>query len=197
MPASEYTGSLPDNNPYEEGLNGQITFPYELDRLANTGERTDYSLLMTTPYGNTYTKDFAIQAMVNEEMGQRGVTDWMNVGFNVTRYLSERYSTWSMEMQDTYLRLDRDIAHLLEFLDDHVGLENVLVYLTADNALADDPRFLEEHRIPSGYFNYHSNISLLKSYLNAVYGQGDWVRFYYAQQIYLNHQLIEDSRLSL
>ena len=197
LPVSDYEESLPDNNPYEEGLNGQITFPYELDRLANTADRTDYSLLMSTPYGNTYTKDFAIQAMVNEELGKRGVTDWMNVGFNVTRYLSERYSTWSMEMQDTYLRLDRDIAHLLEFLDDHVGLENVLVYLTADNALADDPRFLEEHRIPSGYFNYHSNISLLKSYLNAVYGQGDWVRFYYAQQIYLNHQLIEDSRLSL
>jgi hypothetical protein len=73
----------------------------------------------------------------------------------------------------------------------------VLVYLTAENAQAVDPRYLSEHRIPSGFFNYRTGISLLKSYLNAIYGQGDWVTFYYAQQIYLNHQLIEDSRLSL
>jgi len=86
---------------------------------------------------------------------------------------------------------------LLEFLDNELGLENVLIYLTAENALADDPRYLAESRIPSGFFNYRTSISLLKSYLNALYGQGDWVKLYYAQQIYLNHQLIEDSRLSL
>ena len=96
-----------------------------------------------------------------------------------------------------YIRLDQDLAHLLTFLDDYIGLENTLIYLTADHALADDPRMLEQHRIPSGFFNYHSNISLLKSYLNAVYGQGNWVTLYYANQIYLNHELIEDAGLSL
>jgi hypothetical protein len=152
---------------------------------------------MATPWGNTYTKDMAIAAIVNEELGQRGVSDWIHIGFNATKYLSDFYSTWSVEMQDTYLRLDKDIEHLLGFLDDQLGLENVLIYVTAENALADDPRYLEESRIPSGFFNYRTSISLLKSYLNAIYGQGDWVTFYYAQQIYLNHQLIEDSRLSL
>ena len=154
-------------------------------------------MLMTTPWGNTYTKDMAIAAIVNEELGQREVTDMIHIGFNATQYLADHYTTWSVEMQDTYLRLDQDMAHLLEFLDSELGLENVLVYLTAENALAVDPRYLAEYRIPSGFFNYRTSISLLKSYLNAIYGQGDWVTFYYAQQIYLNHQLIEDSRLSL
>jgi hypothetical protein len=121
----------------------------------------------------------------------------IHVGFNATKYLAQRYSTWSVEIQDAYMRLDQDVAHLLSFLDEHLGLENVLVYLTAENALAVDPRYLSEFRIPSGFFNYRTSISLLKSYLNAIYGRGDWVTFYYAQQIYLNHQLIEDSRLSL
>jgi len=76
-------------------------------------------------------------------------------------------------------------------------MENVLVYLTAENALAVDPNYLSESRIPSGFFNYRTSISLLKSYLNAIYGRGDWVSFYYAQQIYLNQQLIEDSNLTL
>lgn len=198
LPISEYSESMLDNNPYETGFDGQITYPYDLARIStkNRSEK-DYSLLMSTPWGNTYTKDLAIAAIVNEELGQRGVSDIIHIGFNATKYLANNFSTWSMEMQDTYLRLDQDIAHLLEFLDDQLGLENVVVYLTAENALADDPRALEESRIPSGFFNYRTSISLLKSYLNAIYGQGDWVTFYYAQQIYLNHQLIEDSRLSL
>ncbi|MEN8203755.1 MAG: alkaline phosphatase family protein [Bacteroidota bacterium] len=197
-PISEYSESMLDNNPYEIGFDEQITFPYDLARIsgASRGE-PDYTTLLSTPWGNTYTKDLAIAAIVNEELGKGEATDMIHIGFNATKYLAQRYSTWSVEIQDAYLRLDRDIAHLLTFLEDQLGLENVLVYLTAENALAVDPRYLSEYRIPSGFFNYRTSISLLKSYLNAIYGRGDWVTFYYAQQIYLNHQLIEDSRLSL
>jgi len=197
-PISEYTESMLDNNPYEIGFDEQITFPYDLARIsgANIGE-TNYTTLLSTPWGNTYTKDMAIAAIVNEELGKGEATDMIHIGFNAIKYLAQRYSTWSVEIQDAYLRLDQDIAHLLTFLDEHLGLENVLVYVTAENALAVDPRYLSEYRIPSGFFNYRTSVSLLKSYLNAIYGRGDWVTFYYAQQIYLNHQLIEDARLSL
>jgi len=197
-PIAEYEESMLDNNPFETGFNGQITFPYDLQKISRTGrEEKDYSVLMTTPWGNTFTKDMAIAAIVNEELGQRGATDIIHIGFNATKYLADHFSTWSVETQDTYLRLDQDLEHLLTFLDEQLGMENVLVYLTAENAMAVDPRYLSESRIPSGYFNYRTSVSLLKSYLNAIYGRGEWVSFYYAQQIYLNHQLIEDSNLSL
>lgn len=197
-PISDYKESVLDNNELEEGIQGQNTFPYNLaDISMRDGGDRDYRILMATPWGNTFTKDMAIAAIVNEELGKGEATDLIHIGFNSTRYLADHYTTWSVEMEDTYLRLDRDLAHLLEFLDSELGLENVLVYLTAENALAVDPRYLSEHRIPSGYFNHRTSISLLRSYLNAVYGQGDWVTFYHAHHIYLNHQLIEDSRLSL
>jgi hypothetical protein len=197
-PIAEYEESMLDNNPFETGFNGQITFPYDLQKISRTGrEEKNYSVLMTTPWGNTFTKDMAIAAIVNEELGQRGATDIIHIGFNATKYLADHFSTWSVETQDTYLRLDQDLEHLLSFLDEQLGMENVLVYLTAENAMAVDPRYLSESRIPSGYFNYRTSVSLLKSYLNAIYGRGEWVSFYYAQQIYLNHQLIEDSNLSL
>ena len=198
LPIGEYSESMLDNNEYETGFSGQITFPYDLDKLSSKNRRErDYSMLMATPWGNTFTKDMAIAAIVNEELGKREATDMIHIGFNATEYLADKFSTWSVEMQDMYLRLDRDLEHLLHFLDDELGLENVLVYLTAENALAVDPRYLAGHRIPSGFFNYRTGVSLLRSYLNAVYGQGDWVTFYHAQQIYLNHELIEDSRLTL
>ena len=197
-PIAEYEESMLDNNAYETGFNGQITFPYDLQKISSAGrDSKDYRILMSTPWGNTYTKDMAIAAIVNEELGQHEVTDMIHIGFNTTKYLANFYSTWSVETQDTYLRLDQDIAHLLEFLDEQLGLENVLVYVTAENALAVDPNYLAESRIPSGFFNYRTSVSLLKSYLNAIYGRGEWVTFYYAQQIYLNHQLIQDSNLSL
>ena len=197
-PISEYTESMLDNNDYELGFDDQITFPYDLARISGVASgEPNYTTLLSTPWGNTYTKDMAIAAIVNEELGMGETTDMIHIGFNATKYLAQRYSTWSVEIQDAYLRLDQDIAHLLTFLDEYLGLENVLVYVTAENALAVDPRYLAEYRIPSGFFNYRTSISLLKSYLNAIYGRGDWVTFYYAQQIYLNHQLIEDSRLSL
>jgi len=197
-PIAEYEESMLDNNHFETGFNGQITFPYDLEKISRTGrDEKNYSVLMTTPWGNTFTKDMAIAAIVNEELGQRGATDIIHIGFNATKYLADHFSTWSVETQDTYLRLDQDLEHLLTFLDEQLGMENVLVYLTAENAMAVDPRYLSESRIPSGYFNYRTSVSLLKSYLNAIYGRGEWVSFYYAQQIYLNHQLIEDSNLSL
>ena len=36
-----------------------------------------------------------------------------------------------------------------------------------------------------------------KSYMNALYGKGDWIKGYYAQQIFLNHDLIENAKLNL
>jgi arylsulfatase A-like enzyme len=100
-------------------------------------------------------------------------------------------------MEDMYLRLDQDIEHFLTFIDQELGLKNVLIYVTADNAAANAPSFMLEKRMPGGYFNYNSAISLLKTYLNVIYGTGDWVSFYYAQQIFLNRELIEDSKLSI
>jgi len=98
LPIAEYGESMLDNNPHETGFDGQITFPYDLERLSTIDKNsTDYSVLMYTPWGNTHTKDMAIAAMVNEELGQRGVTDWIHIGFNSTKYLAEKYSTWSVE----------------------------------------------------------------------------------------------------
>ncbi len=196
-PIAEYSESMLDNNEYETGFRGQITFPYDLDRLSTSSEGRDYSMLMTTPWGNTFTKDMAIAAIANEELGKRDVSDIIHISFNATNQLANYFTTWSVEMEDAYLRLDQDLAHLLDFLDSELGLENVLVYLTAENALAVDPRYLSDYRIPAGFFNYRTSVSLLRSYMNAVYGQGDWVTFYHAHQIYLNHQLIEDSGLTL
>ncbi len=198
LPISSYTESLADDNKYETGFSGKKTFPYDLNKmsLVKKGQR-NFDILKYTPYGNSLTKDFAISTIVNEELGQDQNTDWLQVGFSATGYMGDKFSSNSTEIEDAYLRLDKDIEHFLNFLNEQLGMKNVLIYLTADNAMADDPAFLSDQGQPTGYFNYNSAMSLLGTYLNLIYGKGDWIKFYYAQQIYLNRDLIENSKLSL
>jgi arylsulfatase A-like enzyme len=72
-----------------------------------------------------------------------------------------------------------------------------MIFCTSDHGVAQVPTYLNDSRIPAGYFNQTGAISLLKSALNNTYGRGDWVKAYHAQQIYLNRILIEDSKISL
>ncbi|MCB8994460.1 MAG: alkaline phosphatase family protein [Bacteroidales bacterium] len=197
-PLETYTESMPDDNKYESGFSGKKTFPYDLNKMSLIKKnQRNYDLLRYTPYGNSLTKDFAIASIVNEGLGTGASTDWLQLGFSASGYMGSKFSSASVEIEDTYLRLDKDLEHFLNFVDQQIGMKNVLIYLTSDNAMADDPAFLTDQGMPSGYFNYNSAMSLLGTYLNLIYGKGDWVKFYYAQQIYLNRDLIENSKLSL
>jgi len=152
--------------------------------------------LKYTPFGNVLTRDFATAIIVNEELGQDEYPDYLSIGFSANEYIGKQFGANSVEVQDAMLRLDREIALLLEFIDRYVGMHNTLVILTSDHGLAYTPDYLEASKIPSGEFSPNSSLHLLGSYLNAIYGQGDWVKYYYGQQIYLNHELIETSGIS-
>ncbi len=198
LPMENYTESLPDDNKYETGFKGQVTFPYILEDLSEIKKnKLDYSLLDKTPFGNTCTKDFASTLIVNEELGKDDITDVITICFTAMENIGSLFGPNSVEVEDAFLRLDKEIAHFLAFLDDQVGKENALVYVTSDHGVAQIPSYLSDNKIPAGYFNQNGALSLLTSALNNTYGKGDWIRAYHAQQVYLNHTLIEDSRLSL
>lgn len=170
-------------------------FIYDLKRMRRRSD--DFGLLRSTPYGNTLTKDFALTLITSEQLGKRGDTDMLVIGFSATAEIGSRYGTFSAELQDAYLRLDRDIAHLLEFLDENNGKGNVLVFLTSDQAVTYPASYNHSARIPGGTFSPGMAMALLRSYLNVSYGQSDWVNYYNAGMVYLNHDLIEDSNISL
>ena len=197
-PLENYDESLQFNDKYESGLNNKKAFPYELEKLQKKYDsQNKYELLEIVPFGNNYTKDFAIATIVNEQLGADVYTDFLSVSFSSNAAISKRFGPTSIELQDTYLRLDKDLAHFLSFVDETIGKENVLIYLTSPNGVSHIPEYLLDSKIPGGYFNAYAAISLLKSYLNVVYGEGEWVTFYHANQIYLDRQLIEDSKYSL
>lgn len=198
QPVGTYTESLPDNNIYEQGIKKQTTFPYDLKKLNRKGwGNSEYGILEYIPYGDNLAKDFALSLIVNENLGQDDITDFLSLNLTSLQRLGSLYGPTSVEVQETLLHFDKEIAHLLEFINDQIGKENVLVLLTSDHGVAYSPDYLQDNKMAAGYFKENSAITLLKSYMNAVYGQGDWIKLYNQQQIYLNRTLIEDAQLQL
>lgn len=197
---SAYSDCLPDSADAEIGFEGIRWFPYDLKKISQKGflnARRDYSLLRETPFGNTFTTDFALRLINEEKLGKDDVTDFLSVSYAATDYIGHRFGPSSVEMADAIFRLDADISRLLKHLNDSIGKRNILVYFTSAHGVSEIPAVLEKNRIPAGYFRQNQAIQLLKSYLNALYGQGDWVKGYFENQIYLNRVLIEDARIPL
>jgi predicted AlkP superfamily pyrophosphatase or phosphodiesterase len=197
-----YLQCLPDSNGYESGFNGVNYFPYDLKKMSTVGtgilnKKRDYSLLRETPVGNSFTNEFALRLIKEEGMGSDDITDFLSINYSATDYIGHRFGPSSVEMADALFRLDKDIEALLNYVNDNIGKKNVLIYFTAAHGISEIPAVLEKNKIPSGYFQRNQAIMLLKSYLNAVYGEGDWVKGYYENQIFLNRTLIEDSKIPL
>ena len=201
-PVETYTESRNDSSKYESGFGkGKTTFPYVFyeakGKLSFKKDEINYKLLRPTPFANNLTTDFAIAALTNENMGKDEHPDFLAVTYSASDYLGHKFGPNSVEIEDLYLRLDKNIALLLEYVNTTYGKENVLIFLTSNHGVSDNPSYLKDNKIPAGFFKYHYSIALLKSYLNALYGEGEWVQEYLNQQIYLNRRLLEDAKLSL
>jgi predicted AlkP superfamily pyrophosphatase or phosphodiesterase len=150
-PIGTYTQSSEDDKTYEANLLGtkSHTFPYQLSSIT----KEKYSAFKFTPYAATFTFDFAKDAIVNEKLGTRNVTDFLALSISSTDYMGHTFGPNSIEAEDTYLRLDKDIADFLNYLDTKMGKDNYLVFLSADHGVAHIPDYLKEHKIPAGVFS--------------------------------------------
>jgi len=107
--------------------------------------------LTLSPPGDKLVLDFAKQALLEEQLGQDALTDYLSVSFSSTDYVGHVFGPSSLEAEDNILRLDRTLAELFAFVDKEVGLENTLIVLSADHGGPDTPGYLQSLKIPAGY----------------------------------------------
>jgi predicted AlkP superfamily pyrophosphatase or phosphodiesterase len=145
LPEFKYTASTIDNKPYEKAIKGEetVTFPHKLYTIT----KDKFEAFKTTPFASTFTFDFAKAAIENESLGKNTVPDFLAISISSTDYIGHSFGPNSMEAEDAYLRLDKDIADFLLYLDTEVGKGNYLFFLTADHGAAHVPAFLNEHNI--------------------------------------------------
>ncbi|MEX2335796.1 MAG: alkaline phosphatase PafA [Fulvivirga sp.] len=189
---STYKASGPDASPYEGAASGaEAVFPYDLSE-----PESNYGRLPSTPFGNDILVDLALATLEGEKLGIGEETDFLSVSFSSTDYIGHKFGPQAVELEDTYLRLDKNIATLINALDKQVGKGNYLVFLTADHAVAEVPQFLMDNKVPAGYFRVNLRNELTKA-LNERYGEGDWIENTSNFQVFFNHETIRAKKLLL
>ncbi|MGB4742089.1 MAG: alkaline phosphatase PafA [Flavobacteriaceae bacterium] len=193
---SLYEESGSDLSDYEQGFNGKSTseFPYDLKALMELNE--GYDIIKSTPFGNTMITDFALSAIEAESLGVDDYTDFLTVSYSSTDYIGHNFGINSVELQDTYLRLDLEVERLLNYLDAKVGAGNYTLFLTSDHGAVDVPSFLTDVHIPSGYVPKNSFASLYTN-LKKKYGVSDLIMKISNDQVFLNQERITALKVNL
>ena len=169
-------------------------FRYNFSR----SDRDVYKLFKSSPFVNREITDLAVNYLTELQLGKSGEsTDMLGLAYTLAPYPASLSSDPEFELEDAYLRLDRDLQRLLSAIDSSIGLENALVYLTSTGYYTETHRPDVALRLPTGNFSVKRALSLLNSYLSAKYGNDPYVSHYYSGNIFLNRNLIEEKGLDL
>jgi predicted AlkP superfamily pyrophosphatase or phosphodiesterase len=192
-----YLESGADDNPYEGAFSGETApvFPHDLPALWEANGQFD--ILRGTAYGNSLTTDFALAALEGEGLGKDQITDFLAVSYSSTDYVGHQFGVNSKEVQDTYLRLDQDLARLFKELDKKVGVGEYLVFLTSDHGAVDVPAYLKDQKLPAGYMDSQGMSTKFREFMSYTYGDANLVRNYSNAQFFLDHDVIRSLDLEL
>ncbi len=198
LPREKYTASTSDDQAYEIPFKGEEKpiFPHD---IKNIRKNYDYRLLNSTPSGNTFTTDFAIALLENEKLGKNSTNaiDFLALSYSSTDYIGHQFGPNSMEIEDTYIRFDKEIKRLFDYIDQHIGMENTLIFLTADHAAMYSIGYLKSQRIPAGFFDEVTFKKDLNTFLSSQYAIENATLEVINTQIYLNKKAFTEKKIEL
>lgn len=190
-PLDTYAQSIADDNRYEATFRGEEN-PVFPKKLASLVEDNGLGMIRTTPFGNTLTLDLARAAIQQERMGNNpgGFTDFLCVSLSSTDYIGHQFSVNSVEIEDTYLRLDQELAAFFAYLDEQVGEGEYTLFITADHGASHNPLFFMDQRGNAGYFDERNTLTGVNQLLAERYGQPKIVTSLMNYQVHLNYETI-------
>lgn len=141
--------------------------------------------------------DLTLQCVSNNGLGYDRVTDLLCLTYYAGTYDHKPMSECQLELQDTYVRIDRELSRLIKTLEKRLGAEHLLFVLTSTGYSDEESSNYDKYRIPSGTFYIDRTANLLNMYFGAIWGQGRYVETCFSNQIFLNHKLLESKRISL
>jgi predicted AlkP superfamily pyrophosphatase or phosphodiesterase len=188
-PINTYTQSTSDDKVYEsKGLG--TGFPYDLKKFIGK----NYSAVLSTPHGNTMTVEMAKAAIDGEKLGADAITDFLALSFSSTDYIGHGFGPNSIEQEDDFLRLDKELGDLLDYLDNKIGKGQYTTFLSADHGVAHVIGFMKENKIPAGGFVQGAAMTQLNQELKDKFGHDKLVVSMSNYQVALNHPLINSER---
>lgn len=187
LPLDEgYAASIADDNPYE--FRFSRTFPHNLPAMK---EQRGRQVMQFAPAGDVFTATFARAAIEGAELGTDEHTDLLAISFSSPDYIGHAYAPASVEVKDTYLRLDRELGEFLDYLDERIGLDQVLVFLTADHGAAHNPRYVDDLGFPASYYRESRISEQLSSWMEARFG-ADLLSNFSNNQVFLDRDQLAE-----
>jgi len=147
-----------------------------------------FKLMRNTPFGNSLTFEFAKAAIEGDTLGNRGVTDFLAVSFSPTDGVGHQFGPNSVEVEDMYLRFDKEMASFIQYLDTKVGKGNYLLFLSADHGAAHAADFSKFHKIPSESMFEENITKKLDTFLLSKYNSKTLTRAFINHQIFFNEE---------
>jgi predicted AlkP superfamily pyrophosphatase or phosphodiesterase len=192
-PINTYVQSTADEKPYEGKSFGadQKGFPYDLKKYINKS----FGIVSSTPYGNTLTIEMAKAAIENEKLGADAITDLLAVSFSTPDYIGHAFGPNSIEVEDNYLRLDKEMGEFFTYLDNKIGKGQYLVFLSADHGVAHVPGFSKENKLPGDVIADERWGKEMAAGLKEKFGAEKLIVSTYNYQIHLNHKIIDSMKL--
>ncbi|MCB0479654.1 MAG: alkaline phosphatase family protein, partial [Crocinitomicaceae bacterium] len=195
-PIDTYKKGRTDDNNFEVALNhGKPVFPYNMKELSK--DKNLYELFSFTPWANQFLLNFAMEAIIAEGLGKDEQTDFLNISISSTDIAGHMFGPYSIEIEDMYIRLDQSLEQLFMVLDQQVGEENYVIFLTADHGVVSNPDYLKDQGKQGGFVE----ITALKDRLEA-----DYLRKFKANgfiteiknnNIYFNEKALKARKLSM
>ena len=192
-PINTYTQSTADDQTWEGKYSGEVAsvFPHDLKKLYGSKKAG----IRPTPFGNTLTLEFATAALEANQLGKGTSTDFLTINCASTDYVGHQFGPNSIEVEDTYLRLDKDLASFFEQLDASVGKGQWLVFLSADHGAAHSIMFNQHHNIPADFWQDNPLADSLNKILEERYGVAKLVRTIMNYQVNYNLGKIDSAKL--
>ncbi|MFV0505487.1 MAG: alkaline phosphatase family protein [Bacteroidales bacterium] len=194
LDASYYKSSNDDKSELEHGFSDKRnTFPYSISKY----RESDKLFIRKTPLANEMLREFAIRLISTQRLGKDNTADFLSISFSSMDDANPWFGGRSMEMEDLYIKLDKDIESLLLSLDREVGKNNYLFILMPSTSSSILPEEYKALNLPGNYMDMERSKVLLKAFLNHRFGDGNWIHNFDDNQVILNRTEIEKKEINL
>jgi predicted AlkP superfamily pyrophosphatase or phosphodiesterase len=183
-----YAASRPDEYLGEARLRDfGSEFPHKLP----SDRRELGNMITTTPFMDWATLEMGREAITALGLGTDEATDLLAIGLSTTDAVGHAFGPFSREMQDHLLRLDAELAGFFSFVDEAVGLDNVIIALTSDHGVAPLPEYSADRGEQASRLDVGILLNNLDRHISGIFGQGRWFSGYSYGWLQLNRSLCE------
>ena len=202
-PDLDYTRYVGEDDAVGEELSR--TFPHALAGREKASREKYFAALANSPFGNDLLLELARRAIEEEQLGRRGITDFLSLSFSSNDLVGHAWGPDSHEVLDITLRTDQIIRDLLALLEEQIGKEACTVVLCADHGVCPLPELSRKQGKDARRFDLRTILIQAEEYLNQRFPAADkeqggptrWILSSASEMLYLNNRLAKQRGTSL